>query len=303
MRARRERSCRRSRTAPSTGPRPACSALPEAVDARASGLRSSGWPRSRRAATESSTSRNRSTRLHRLLVVRAEVVVDQRQHLLAREGVVVAAQLLDVLDAVVVDQRARASRRWPGSAGSGGARRRVRPRCGSRFTTSWRFCSSCRCSERRKLAGSRKIAMMRASGWTSAIRPRGDRRPQVGGGGLADALPGARMLEQPQVVLEAFRPTLRPVNSIERTSSSCTRGLLAGEVPRLLAGAGFVLRHADLRVLAQHLVQRRRAALGVPDDEEVRDAQRGAYGRRGGLGRRAHRGRSLTRLRRGSAAL
>ena len=48
-------------------------------------------------------------------------------------------------------------------------------------------------------------------------------------------------------------------------------------------------RHVDLRVLAEHVVERRRAALGVADDEEVREAprRRGLH-RPGPHGREAH---------------
>ena len=98
---------------------------------------------------------------------------------------------------------------------------------------------------------------MRASGATSAIAPRGRLRPQVRRRRLA----------------RCAGPARRRANSARYSSSVCGGALrprrralvqLGREEPRLL-----VVGHEDLRVAPQHLVQRRRAALGVPDDEEV----------------------------------
>ncbi len=112
----------------------------------------------------SSTSRKRSTLRTVASLSRAEVVVDQHQHLLAREharGSGAAARR---------SGRAR-SRAAPGAAASGAGSLGPARRCGSSASARRRSCSVstwsctvCRCSERRKLAGSRRIATMRASG-------------------------------------------------------------------------------------------------------------------------------------------
>ncbi len=75
---------------------------------------------------------------------------------------VVAAQLLDVAHVVGVHQQlrpVRAARDAPALAPGG--LERDRPARSPSSLSTW-VCSSCRCSERRKLAGSRRIAMIRA---------------------------------------------------------------------------------------------------------------------------------------------
>ena len=116
----------------------------------------------------SSTSRKRKDLANALLVVRAEVVVDQHEHLLGSERIVVAAQLLDVGDALGVEQRRRSTdrlgMRFPArlSGSSSIARRRL-------FSLSMWFCRSCMWSDRRKLAGSRRIATILAPGDSAAM--------------------------------------------------------------------------------------------------------------------------------------
>ena len=100
--------------------------------------------------------------------------------------------------------------------------------------------------------------MMRAAGCTSAIAARGGTAPQILRRRLAHALVGAGGGEQRQVLLERPWCPFGP-----RWSANVQLGR---EEPWLLA-----VGHEDLRMALEHLIQRRRAALGVADDEEVGD--------------------------------
>ena len=87
---------------------------------------------------------------------------------------------------------------------------------------------------------------------------------QVGGGGLAGALVGPRGREQREVLIERLGPL-----ADHRLARG--RAQLGREEPWLLD-----VGHEDLRVGAQHPVERGRPALGVADDEEVGHARRAA---------------------------
>ena len=105
-------------------------------------------------------------------------------------------------------------------AGSGaprGARARARAPAEILSSSTW-VCSSCRCSERRKLAGSRRIATMRASGCTSAIARR------------RCATTGRRRRPRPRAA-----PSRRPCEQRAGTRSSVSAATRAA--PRLEAGA------------------------------------------------------------------
>ncbi len=86
------------------------------------------------------------------------------------------------------------------------------------------------------------------------------RRANVLGRGVADSLPRSRVGEQRQVALERLRP-------VGRFAVECG-AQLGREEARLL-----VLGQEHLRVVAQHVVERRRAALLVADHEEVRHSR------------------------------
>src|SRR5438045_2193834 len=81
---------------------------------------------------------------------------------------------------------------------------------------------------------------------------RGVRRHEIRRRRLADELLRCSRLEQCQVILERIYAHARAGNKL-----GCQK-------PRLLA-----LRHVDLRMLPEHLVERRRPALEMPDDEEI----------------------------------
>ena len=168
----------------------------------------------------------------------------------------VAAQLLDVAHVLGVQQRL-----WPvgvtrAPVDPRDGRARARAPCAGPPRSRRR---SPRTADAASAAGSRARAgsrSMRASGVTSAIALCGGVRPQVERRGLADALLGPAAANS-----DAYSASVRRRAFGRGGVRSCSS---VGEEPRLLA-----LRHVDLRVAAQHLVQRRRAALGLPDDEEV----------------------------------
>ncbi len=196
----------------------------------------------------------------RALVVGAVVVVDQHQHVLAREDLVEAAQLLGVAHVLGVQQRVRvvAASRYPP------ARRAVaapaRSPCGSRART--RRCSrpsagGTSAGSWRARAGSRSS---RASGCTCAI----PRERRASGCTAARPRPRAGPHARPRTATGSPR-ACAAVSASRPPPRSGSAGRY--EEPRLLH-----VRHEDLRMPSQHLVQRGRAALGVAHDEEVRHA-------------------------------
>ena len=103
--------------------------------------------------------------------------------------------------------------------------------------------------------------MMRASGCAAAIGPAaaGDHRYERRG--LADRCSARPASNSAQVLLERLGRA-----AVTATARGAKRGRRLSAKKR----GSLQLGHEDLRVAPEHLVQRRGAALGVPDDEEVR---------------------------------
>ncbi len=197
---------------------------------------------------------------HGPVVVRAEVLVYEHEHMLLPEQGVVAAQLLDVVDQRGVLQQLRAVRATrdlpPGPPLALELDRAAQ--VPDALDMRLQQLQVQRAQEARGLAQDRHDACLRLD-----LGDRGSRGggPQVGGGCLARTLRLGGAGEQAQVL----RERLRELTGHRRPEA---RPHVAREEPRLLR-----LGHEDLRVAAQHLVQRSRAALGVADDEEVRHAR------------------------------
>ncbi len=208
------------------------------------------------------------------LVVAAEVVVDQHQQLLAREQLFVAAQLLDIADAVRVDQRHRPYRAVGDvaafAAGVVEAQRGAKVPLGLVPVADQLQVQ--RAQERRRLAQDADHAGGRLD---LGDPPRRAARPQVGRGGLPGTLVCPSGSEQRQVVLEALLAHPRLVERAPTgTLGPFGQRVVDGEVVGLLD-----LGHVDLGVAGEHLVQRSGPALGLPRDEEIRQPQAGRGGR------------------------
>ena len=136
-----------------------------------------------------------------------------------------------------------------------------------------------RAQEARRLAQDRDDAGLRLD-----LRDanRSGARQEVDRGGLPHPLLGRGRSEQGAILIER----LRRGAGLQRLKA---RAHVAGEEQRLLQ-----LRHEDLRVSSQHLVQSRSPTLRVPSDEEVGHAA-GGRARDGGAPVERHRTDSVDR--------